>query len=132
MKIPKASTATSKLFEKLTPAETGVVAKKLFGQPAAFVNGNLFFGVFGDALFVRLSEPDRAAARRLSDFVNFEPMPGRPMSEYFVLPKSVLASPARTRDWVTRAWRYASGLPPKVPARKSRKAPRNSSSPAVS
>ena len=120
MKIPKPSTTTAKLFDSLTPAEAGVVAKKLFGQPAAFVHGNLFFGVFGETLFVRLSEPDRAAVRRLSGFVNFDPMPGRPMSEYFVLPKTVLASPARTRDWVRRSLRYASGLPPKLTTRKSK------------
>ncbi|HLN51083.1 MAG TPA: TfoX/Sxy family protein [Thermoplasmata archaeon] len=115
MKIPKAASPTVKLFEELTPAEKAVEAKKLFGQPAAFVNGNLFLGVFGEKLFVRLSEADRTEARRLPGCVNFEPMPGRPMSEYMVLPKSVLEVRTQARSWVTRSLRYASGLPPKRP-----------------
>ncbi|MGP8075227.1 MAG: TfoX/Sxy family protein [Thermoplasmata archaeon] len=120
MKIPGPSPPSVKLFESLTPEEAGVVTKKLFGQPAAFMNGNLFFGVFGEKLFVRLSEADRESARRLPGFVNFEPMPGRAMSEYFVLPKTVLESPSRSREWVRRSFRYAAGLPPKRVKRKSR------------
>jgi TfoX/Sxy family transcriptional regulator of competence genes len=120
MKIPGPSRPSVKLFESLTPEDAGVVAKKLFGQPAVFVNGNLFFGVFGRKLFLRLSEADRESARRLPGFINFEPMPGRAMSEYFVLPKTVLESPTRSREWVARSLRYASGLPPKRAKGKSK------------
>jgi len=31
----------------------------MFGNQAAFVNGDMFAGLFGDRLFVRLSDEDR-------------------------------------------------------------------------
>jgi len=104
-----------KLFQELIPQEKGVRATKMFGQPAAFVNGTMFFGVFGESVFVRLSEGDRVAARRIPGFVPFEPMPGRTMQEYVVIPRSVLELPDRARQWVTRSLRYAAGLPAKRP-----------------
>jgi len=123
MRVPPATAAAIRRFEALTPSADGVVAKKLFGQPAAFVNGNLFFGVFGAHLFVRLAEPDRISAAGTSGFAPFEPMPGRAMREYLVLPGPVLASPARSAQWVARALRYAASLPPKVPSRRVGRSP---------
>ncbi len=32
--------------------------KKMFGYPAYFLNGNMFVGVHGDKLFLRLSDVD--------------------------------------------------------------------------
>ena len=34
--------------------------KKMFGYPAYFFNGNMFVGVHGDKLFLRLSSADMA------------------------------------------------------------------------
>ena len=81
MKIPKAEVRVTRIFEELTPTAKGVTSKKMFGQPAAFVNGNLFMGVFGENLFVRLSVSDRTVARTSAGFAPFEPMPGRAMRE---------------------------------------------------
>jgi TfoX/Sxy family transcriptional regulator of competence genes len=117
MRIPKADPRTVELFGELMPRTEDVVAKKLFGQPAAFVHGNLFFGVYGRSLFVRLSEVDRREAAA-AGFSFFEPMPGRAMREYLVLPAEVMARPARARHWVDRAIAYASSLPAKSPKRK--------------
>jgi hypothetical protein len=48
--------------------------KKMFGYPAFFVNGNLFVGVHGDKLFLRLSDADVASIRNgFKDVTNFEP-----------------------------------------------------------
>jgi TfoX/Sxy family transcriptional regulator of competence genes len=113
MSIPKASPAVVQRFEELVPQGPGVTTQKMFGQPAAFVNGNLFFGVFGEKIFVRLSESEVAAARKLPGYAAFEPMPGRAMREYLVLPGSLLADRARARGWVGRSLRFASGLPAK-------------------
>jgi TfoX/Sxy family transcriptional regulator of competence genes len=115
MKIPKANPNIIKLFEDLTPTATGVTSKKMFGQPAAFANGNLFMGVFGGTMFVRLSEPDRKEARTKAGFVPFEPMPGRAMREYWVLPPSVVESAPRARGWVARSLTYVLTLAPKNP-----------------
>jgi TfoX/Sxy family transcriptional regulator of competence genes len=90
----------------------GVVSRKMFGYPAAFLNGNLFTGLFADRWFVRLSEED---GRQLSAAggTTFEPMPGRPMRGYLELPRDILADEARRDDWLVRSMRFAEGLPPK-------------------
>jgi TfoX/Sxy family transcriptional regulator of competence genes len=120
MKIPKADSAVTEIFEELTPNNSVVSTKKMFGQPAAFANGNMFFGVFGEKMFVRLSEPDRAEAKNVEGFVPFEPMPGRAMSEYWVLPPSILRNYAEARRWVGRGLSYASSLPQKKRKSKSK------------
>jgi TfoX/Sxy family transcriptional regulator of competence genes len=114
MRIPPADATITKLFEELTPTVNGVAPKKMFGQPAAFVNGNMFMGVFGKDLFVRLSEPDRTEAKTKAGFVAFEPMPGRAMKEYWVLPPTVVKNRALAIRWVARSLTYALTLPPKV------------------
>lgn len=113
MKLPTAAAATVKLFEELTPDDPRVAVRKLFGQPAAFVSGNLFFGVFGSDLFVRLSAPDRARAEREHGMRAFAPMAGRPMTEYRVLPAELLEEPAGAAEWVDRSLTWTASLPPK-------------------
>jgi len=120
MEFPKPTAGAVKLFEELTPTAPGVVAKKMFGQPAAFLNGNMFFGVLGEEVFVRLSEGDRSEALRMPGFHSFEPMPGRPMREYVVLPRTVLANRAAARKWLARSVEYASHLPVKKTKPKAR------------
>jgi TfoX/Sxy family transcriptional regulator of competence genes len=113
MNIPKPADQVIRTFEDLTPEDPAVTRKKLFGQPAAFVNGNLFLGVFGEVVFVRLSPADRAEVQKTPGFHPFEPMKGRPMSEYVVLPPVVLKNQSEARRWVARSVRYAAALPAK-------------------
>ena len=120
MKIPKPSSGAVKLFEELTPREASVSTRLVFGQPAAFTNGNMFFGVFGEKVFVRLSEADRTEALRKPGFTTFEPMPGRAMSEYMVLPRSLVRDPGRAKEWVARSLNYAVSLPVKQPKGKTK------------
>jgi hypothetical protein len=72
-------------------------------------------GVFGESLFVRLSELDREEAKTKAGFVAFEPMPGRAMREYWVLPPSLVKNHNDARQWVARSLAYALTLPPKKP-----------------
>lgn len=89
-------------------------AKRMFGCPAYFVNGNMFTGVHGDSLFVRLGEPERSEALSASDEVSvFAPVPGRQMKEYVVLPDSVCRDDGLLRTWLRRSYAYASSLPAK-------------------
>ncbi|MFN8507230.1 MAG: TfoX/Sxy family protein [Dehalococcoidia bacterium] len=59
-KMPKPSEATLSAFAAVAPGGPGAVKRKMFGQEAAFVNGNMFMGLFGDAFHVRLSPYDHA------------------------------------------------------------------------
>ncbi len=88
--------------------------KMMFGCPAYFVNGNMFAGVHQDSMILRLSEGDRASLFAAFDETGqFEPMPGRPMKEYAVLPEAVYNELPVLREWLARSLQYASALPPK-------------------
>ena len=87
--------------------------RKMFGYPAAFINGQMFAGLFGDRMMLRLSETDRAKFMAEFETGLFEPMPGRPMKEYVLVPPSVLQAPAVLETWLNRALAYARSLPPK-------------------
>jgi hypothetical protein len=86
--------------------------RKMFGFPAAFVGGNLATGLYGDGWMVRLGpEADRLVERGAA--APFEPMAGRTMRGYVLLPAEVVANDAELLDWVGRALAYAGTLPSK-------------------
>ena len=89
-----------------------VQSRQMFGYPAAFTNAQMFASLFQDQMIVRLSSADREALVR-DGARQFEPMPGRPMREYVVVPDPVRGSPAAMREWLFKARAYASSLPPK-------------------
>ena len=101
-------------FEKALPASPAVTRRPMFGYASAFVNGNMFAGTFKDSIVVRLAEADRAALLKLRGAAQFEPMPGRPMKEYAVVPPSIVAKPKELGAWIERAHRYGVTLPPKA------------------
>lgn len=88
--------------------------RKVFGYPAGFIDGNMFAGLFQDEMFFRLADDDRAAIRKEYGTKLFEPIPGRPMRGYVLVPRYILKSPREMRTWLTKAIEYAKSLPPKV------------------
>ena len=64
--------------------------KKMFGYPAYFINGNMFCWAFTVTICsLRLSDADmiHAIMKDCKDVTAFEPMPGRAMKGYVVLPE---------------------------------------------
>ena len=120
--MPKPSEETKAMFRAALPSDPRVQAKPMFGQLAGFVNGNLFTGIFGDTVFVRVGEADRAELLEQDEAYLFEPMEGRPMKEYVVLPQPWAEDPAQLREWMGRALASTGAMPPKVP--KEPKAPK--------
>jgi TfoX/Sxy family transcriptional regulator of competence genes len=116
-KMPKPSEDAKAAFSKLVPAEPAVTMRPMFGNLAAFVNGNMFAGLFGEDLFVRLPD-DQSAPIRKQGGRDFEPMPGHAMSGYVTVPTTWRSKPAATQTWIAAALVFARGLPPKVPAAK--------------
>ncbi len=98
-------------------AEQPIQAKPMFGCPAYWVGGNLFAGVWQDSLMVRLPEVERRQALERGAAL-FEPMEGRPMKEYVVLPPAELEDPAALAGRVRQAAEYAASLPPKTPKKR--------------
>ena len=111
--MPKPSPAAAAAFATLLPDGPDVNARPMFGNPAAFVNGNLFTGLFGDNLFVRLSESDEQQLRAEGG-TDFSPMPGRPMKGYTTLPATWASDLASARRWVAVSAALVRTLPPKA------------------
>jgi len=88
--------------------------EKMFGYPVYFLNGNMFVGVHGDKLFLRLSDVDMAEIMKgFKDVFAFEPIPGRAMKGYVVLPKSVYSDDELFGEWLDKSIRFVSSLPQK-------------------
>jgi TfoX/Sxy family transcriptional regulator of competence genes len=95
--------------------------RMMFGTPAYFVNDNMFAGLHEDHFILRLSESDRKAlADACDEATQFEPMPGRPMREYMVLPEELYSNPSALEEWLARSFSYVSALPPKAPKAKKK------------
>jgi TfoX/Sxy family transcriptional regulator of competence genes len=116
-KMPKFRPAPEKivsLFNAVVEGLPGAEPRKMFGYPCAFVNGQMFVGVFEDRLMLRLSDEDRARFLKLPGAKLFEPRPGRAMREYVELTPAILESRADLKRWLKRGLAYARSLPPKV------------------
>ena len=87
--------------------------RPMFGYPAAFANGNMWTGLHATGWVIRLPDADRTELLGLEGAQRFEPMPGREMRGYALLPPAVIQNPAQLRGWLERAWMAALALPPK-------------------
>ena len=71
-------------------------------------------GVYGNDLFVRLSENDQGELLKNKGAGPFEPMPGRPMKSYYIVPRSWRSGQSETvRKWVSLSLKHAAELPSK-------------------
>ena len=91
--------------------------RQMFGYPAAFANGNMWTSLHQRNWVVRLPDAARTELYEIGG-APFEPMPGRPMTGFAVLPASVVADPEARNRWLERAWANAVEMPPKVRAAK--------------
>jgi len=109
--------APDELKATLDLAMRGIDAEKrmMFGFPVYFINANMFIGLFEDRLFIRLSEELREATeRRTGALKHLEPMPGRPMKDYVVLPESLYSKEKEFRALISAAADHMRSLPAKV------------------
>jgi hypothetical protein len=109
--------APEELVKTLESAMAGIDSEKrlMFGYPAYFINKNMFSGLFQDQLFARLSAIQLSSMKKKYPAIkNLEPMVGRPMKDYFVLPKELCADSRKVRDVLQEAAGHARTLPPKA------------------
>ena len=57
--MPKANESSRVFFASVVPDDPRVTVRPMFGNLAAFVNGNMFLCLLGDEIAVRLPESDR-------------------------------------------------------------------------
>ena len=100
-------------FHEAVAGIDGVEVRKMFGYPAAFIDGNMTAGVYQESVMVRLPDAERQE-RIAAGWSLFEPMPGRPMREYVALPPEVAGDLVATRHWVELAAAHVRTLPAKV------------------
>jgi TfoX/Sxy family transcriptional regulator of competence genes len=104
------------LFHAVLPKDPSVEPRKMFGFDCAFVNGNMFSGLHQADLMLRLPEAEREALLALPGARPFEPVEGRPMREYVVVPASMHADRRALARWMAKALRYGASLPRKQKA----------------
>jgi len=105
--MPEAGPKTVERFDRL--AETfvarGATRSQMFGMPVLKAGDKVFAGTFGDAMTFKLGPDDLQQARALTGVEPFEPMKGRPMKEWVLVP---LAHAKRWSDLAERAFIYLS------------------------
>jgi hypothetical protein len=93
--------------------------RQMFGYPAAFVGGNMATGLFADKWMVRLPE-DEIPSAKARGATDFEPMPGRPMKSFVVIPERDVADDTKIVEWVARGLAHAASMPAKSPKRRAK------------
>jgi TfoX/Sxy family transcriptional regulator of competence genes len=121
--MPKPSEEVKGAFRSLVPPGPGIAVKPMFGHLAAFVNGNMFTGVFSEKLFVRAAGPERDRLLA-SGGEDFAPMPGRPMNGYVCLPADWRSDEDNARSWIQLALEKTSAMPPKQPGKRKASKPK--------
>jgi TfoX/Sxy family transcriptional regulator of competence genes len=111
MQMPKHSDEDKARFRAMVREAPGVEVRPMFGSLGAFVNGNMFAGLFGSDVGVKLDPAGLEELRALPGSGPFGPEQ-RPMGGYLSLPRG-LSDEERTA-WVDRARDHVATLPPKV------------------
>ena len=111
MRIPKPTEADKARFESLVPEDPRVEVKPMFGNLGAFVNGNMFMGLFGSDVGVKLADADQEKLQEAGGGP-FGPEE-RPMGGYVTLPEAF--TKAKAKPWITRSLAHVGALPPKKP-----------------
>jgi TfoX/Sxy family transcriptional regulator of competence genes len=118
MPWPKAS---KELGERLVPLldKYHCERRKMFGADVWFVKGNMFVGVFGEGVFLRLSDEDgQGIKKEIPGAGVFAPTESTVMREYVSVPSSALDKVDRLERWIERSYALVISLPEKVPKKK--------------
>jgi TfoX/Sxy family transcriptional regulator of competence genes len=110
MSWPKASVEKEALLDDLVqglPCEK----KRMFGAPCFFAKHSMFTGVFAEDIFIRLPDQERSRfVKENKGAKTFEPVEGRKMGEYLIVPHALLKNKDAVRQWLRISFEYASTL----------------------
>jgi hypothetical protein len=93
MSFEKSSPERIASFDAALPVDPRIQKRKMFGYPAAFVNGNFFTGLHEENVVIRLPLGLEKKLPSLKGAGTFDPMGGRPMKAWFVIPKAAKLQP---------------------------------------
>lgn len=95
--------------------------RMMFGYPAYFIKGNMFIAAHQDNLILRVSKESKEDLKKQYHGVgDFEPMPGRMMKEYLVIPKKIYTTKEEFTRLLEISLEYVSSLPPKIKKKKKK------------
>ncbi|MEA2932776.1 MAG: hypothetical protein QOI56_1561 [Actinomycetota bacterium] len=120
MEMPKPTEDDKEFFRSLVPDDPRVEVKPMFGNLGAFVNGNMFMGLFGAQVGVKLDEADRARLTAEHGAGPFGPAE-RPMGGYVALPEAWRSSPSDAEPWIATSLAHVGRLAPKQKKEKAKK-----------
>jgi hypothetical protein len=112
MKWRRSPDSLVQAFDHSLPVVEGVERRAMFGYPCAFLHGHLFCGLHQESIIVLLADSRRDELVAEGATV-FEPMPGRAMKEYVVVPAEIVADRQRLRALLSDALAHASSLVPR-------------------
>jgi hypothetical protein len=103
--MPEAGPETVRRFDELAEAfvARGARRSKMFGMPVLMAGDKVFAGTFGEAMNFKLGPDDLEQARKQTGVEPFEPVKGRAMKEWVLVP---LAHSKRWSDLAERAFSY--------------------------
>jgi TfoX/Sxy family transcriptional regulator of competence genes len=113
MKIPKPTEGDRERFNALVPEAPHVQIKPMFGNLGAFVNGNMFMGLFGSDIGIKLAGDDQQRLLAVPGTGPFGPLE-RPMARYVTIPADWPADAAA--EWIGKSLAYVGARPSKAPA----------------
>ncbi len=116
--MPKPSEEAKAAFSKLVTDEPAVTLRPMFGNLSAFVNGNMFAGLFGEDLFVRLPGPEIEVVKKQGGR-DFEPVAGHAMKGYVVVPSTWRTKPDPALVLIKRSLTLTRTMPAKAPKKKA-------------
>ena len=89
--------------------------RKMFGTSSWFLESNdqMFSGVWGDGLMLRVGEDETNRLVRSGEAVAFDPMGGRPMKEYVLVDAGSIAEDDSLTSWLNRGAQFTATLPTK-------------------
>jgi hypothetical protein len=107
--------AVKRFIEALPDAAMGG-RRKMFGYEACFVNGGFWAGMYQDEIVIKLPPELKDATKALAGAAQFDPMGGRPMKSWWVIPRKVSESPKALGALLTSTFaEVATGAAPKKP-----------------
>ena len=116
--FPKSPPELVARFDQLAQLAGDADRKQMFGYPVCVLRGNMFMGLHQDSLILRLGDADRTEFLSRYHSGPFEPMPGRAMRDYVVVPPAVVYDDTAVAEWVRRSRAFAEQLPAKKPKQK--------------
>lgn len=99
-------------IKKIVSRWKNTADKKMFGGVCHLLGGNMFCGVYKDFLILRLGEENSKEAMKLP-FVRPFDITGRPMKGWVMVDKGGFETEEALKQWLEKAKKFASGLPPK-------------------